>query len=190
MGLEFLVNNQRSINGHMSMVPKTFDAGASWNHQARIRSTKLTHSLSVAPLYLLYKDHKGWVVSMGGSPPTRPVASAGGGQIDHLSETVSTVLEPVAGEWSGGLESNSTPDFVSRIVNLNKKNIKVEDIDMELVERGLDEELAVREEEFLRQVDNEIELDSGHDITWDGNTTSGACTTLDGENDDDNTLIN
>ena len=53
VGLEFLVNNQRCINGHMSMVLKTFDAGASWNHQARIRATKLTHSLSVATLYLL-----------------------------------------------------------------------------------------------------------------------------------------
>ena len=71
---------------------------------------------------------------MGGPPPTRPVASAGGGQIDHLSETVSIVLEPVAGEWSGGMESNSTPDFVIRIVNLNKKNIKVEDIDIEEVD--------------------------------------------------------
>ena len=59
------------------------------------------------------------------------------------------------------MESNSTPDFVIRIVNLNKKNIKVEDIDIEEVDRALDEELAVKEEEFLRQVDTEIELDSG-----------------------------
>ena len=88
------------------------------------------------------------------------------------------------------MESNSTPDCVSRIVKINKKNIKVEDIDMEEVDRALDEELAVKKVEFLIQVDNELELESEHDITGDGNTTSGACTTLDGENDDDNTLIN
>jgi hypothetical protein len=32
VGLEFLVNNQRSINGHLSMGLKTFDAGADWNN--------------------------------------------------------------------------------------------------------------------------------------------------------------
>ena len=179
VGLEFLVNNQRSIKSHMSMVLNMFDAGADWNHQAIIRATKLTHSLSVAPLYLLYKDHKGWVVSMGGPPPTRPVASAGGGQIDHLSETVSIVLEPVAREWSGGKESNSTPDFVSRIVYLNKKKIKVEDIEMEEVDKAIDDELASKEEEFLRQLDQDIELNDeestnrdyhGHGILINHNT--------------------
>ena len=158
VGLEFMMTNQRSINGHMSMVLKTFDVGSNWNHQARIRATKLTMSLSVAPLYLLYKDHKGWVISMGGAPPTRPVASAGGGQIDHLSETVSTALEPVAGEWSGGMESNSTPDFVSRIVTLNKKELKNEEIDIEEVDRAIDDEIARKEEAFLHEVDQEIEL--------------------------------
>ena len=99
VGMEFLMKNQRRLNSHMSMILKTFNVGASWNHQARIRATKLTHSLSVAPLYLLYKDRKGWTVDTGGPPPTRPVASAGGGQDDHFSETVSQCLEPVANTW-------------------------------------------------------------------------------------------
>ena len=56
----------------------------------------ITHTLSVAPLYLLYKDHKGWTVEMGGSPPSRPEASTGSGQNDNFSEVASIMLEPVA----------------------------------------------------------------------------------------------
>ena len=43
-------------------------------------------------------------MNMGTPPPTRPVASAGRGQNDHLSETVSQVLEPVANVYEGGME--------------------------------------------------------------------------------------
>ena len=53
VNLDFLLQNQSRLNGHVSMLLKTFNAGADWNHQARLRATKLTHSLSVAPLYLL-----------------------------------------------------------------------------------------------------------------------------------------
>ena len=135
VGLEFMMKNQKRLNGHMSMILKTFNVGAAWNHQARIRATKLTHSLSVAPLYLLYKDHKGWTVETGGVPPTRPVASAGGGQDDHLSETVSQILEPVANSAAGGMETASTQDFTSKIVELNKGNLELEDIDLESVDK-------------------------------------------------------
>ena len=72
VGLEFMLKNQKRLNGHISMILKTFNVGAAWNHQARIRATKLTHSLSIAPVYLLYKDHKGWAVETGGVPPSRP----------------------------------------------------------------------------------------------------------------------
>ena len=89
---DFLVENERRLNGHISMMLKTFMVGATWSHEARHRATKITHSLSVAPMYLLYKDHKLWTVEMGGVPPTRPVCSAGGGQNDHLSEGVSQLL--------------------------------------------------------------------------------------------------
>ena len=103
VSLNFMQENQRRINGHISMLLKTFMVGAQWGHEARHRATKITHSLSVAPLYLMFKDHKGWSVSLGGPPPTRPVASAGKGQNDHLSETVSQVLEPVANMYEGGM---------------------------------------------------------------------------------------
>ena len=140
VGLEFMMKNQKRLNGHMSMILKTFNVGAAWNHQAIIRATKLTHSLSVAPLYLLYKDHKGWTVETGGVPPTRPVASAGGGQDDHLSETVSQILEPVANSAAGGMETASTQDFTSKIVELNKGNLELEDVDLESVDKMFKEE--------------------------------------------------
>ena len=123
--LDFLLRNQNRLNGHMSMLLKTFNAGADWNHQARLRATMLTHSLSVAPLYLLFKHHKGWTVEAGGPPPRRPVASAGGGQDDHLSETISIFLEPVANKMEGGMETTSTPDFISRLLNLTRKNLSL-----------------------------------------------------------------
>ena len=65
---EFLANNERRLNGHISMLLKTFLVGANWKHEGRHRATKITHSLSVTPMYLLFKDHKSWTVEMGGGP--------------------------------------------------------------------------------------------------------------------------
>ena len=113
--VEFLIKNQRKINGHLSMLLKTFLVGESHNHYERIRNLKLTHSLSVAPLYLLFKDHKGWTLETGTPPPSRPVVSAGSGQNDHLSEIISHVLEPIVKMRPGGMEVTSTGDFISRI---------------------------------------------------------------------------
>ena len=143
--LDFLMNNQRKLNGHMSMLLKTFNVGADWKHQARIRATKITWSLSIAPLYLLYKDHKGWTVVTGGPPPTRPVASAGGGQNDNMSETVNLILEPVANTCTGGMETKSTPGFVSKIVKMNEKARELEEIDLEEIDKALDEEAKMKD---------------------------------------------
>ena len=93
----------------------------------------------MAPLYLLYKDHKGWTVEMGGSPPSRPVASAGSGQKDNVSEVASIMLEPVANKWKGGMEVQSTPDMVSLVEELNDGDLELEDIDLQEVDRALDE---------------------------------------------------
>ena len=53
----FLQENQRRINGYLSMLIKIFRIGDADSHYDRIRSLKLTWSLSVALLYLLSKDH-------------------------------------------------------------------------------------------------------------------------------------
>ena len=95
VSLDFLIKNQRKINGHVSMLLKTFLVGESHGHYERIRNLKITHSLSIAPLYLLFKGHMGWTLETGKPPPSRPVVSAGSGQNDHLSEIISNILEPV-----------------------------------------------------------------------------------------------
>ena len=72
--LEFLLKNQRKINGHLSKLLKTFMVGKRQNHYQRICSLKQTHSPSIAPQYLLFKD---WTLETGKPPPSRPVVSAG-----------------------------------------------------------------------------------------------------------------
>ena len=139
VSLEFVMKNETQINGHMSMLLKTFMVGKDWGHEDRTRATKITHSLSVAPMYIMYKDHKGWSVSMGTTPPSRPVASAGGGQNDNLSETVSQALEPVANIWKGGMEANSTSDVIDKIEHMNENKAPFDDVDLEAVDRELDE---------------------------------------------------
>ena len=67
---------QRELNGHISMLIKTFKIGSYWDHGHRVRETMMNENQSICPLSLLFKDHKGWVAREGGSePPTRPVAA-------------------------------------------------------------------------------------------------------------------
>jgi hypothetical protein len=72
----------RKVNGHVSMLLKVFKVGKNWNHQDRLRETMINNSLAVCPLYLLFKDHKGWNWGKG-APPTRPVASGNRGMNLH-----------------------------------------------------------------------------------------------------------
>ena len=67
--LNFLLENQKRINGHISMLIKTFMVGSDQKHQSRIRALRINHSLSIAPLYLLFKDHKGWSLDTGTAAP-------------------------------------------------------------------------------------------------------------------------
>ena len=69
--------------------------GEAHKHKDRVRSIKITLSLSVALMYLLFKDHKGWSWETGKAPPARAVVSEGSRQNDHLSEIISNQLEPV-----------------------------------------------------------------------------------------------
>ena len=139
VNLEFLIKNQRKINGHLSMLLKTFMVGKSHNHYERIRNLKLTHSLSVAPLYLLFKDHKGWTLDTGKPPPSRPVVSAGAGQNDHLSEIISHILEPVVKMLPNGMEMTSTGDLIHKMEGMSKLVIPVEEINLEEVDTQMDD---------------------------------------------------
>ena len=153
--LEFLLKNQRKINGHISMLLKTFMVGKLHEHYERIRNLKLTHSLSVAPLYLLFKDHKGWQINTGTPPPSRPVVSAGSGQNDHLSEIISHILEPIVKMNPGGMEMTSTGDFLALVDGINKMVIPYEDISLEEVDIHLDEQIS--KSINLDEVDNHLD---------------------------------
>ena len=66
---------QREVNGHVSMLLKVFRVGENWpNNVDRVRETMLGEGLSVCPITLLFKDHKGWNNTQGKVPPTRQVA--------------------------------------------------------------------------------------------------------------------
>jgi hypothetical protein len=154
--LQFLLENQRRINGYISMLCKVFTIGEAHKHLDRIRSLKITMSLSVAPLYLLFKDHKGWSLETGGPPPSRPVISAGGGQNDHMSEIISHVLEPVVKTMTGGLEQESSSDMMALMNEINDENHEIEDIDLESVDKELEDQERRAEERY-----NNFDLPTG-----------------------------
>ena len=75
VGWEELKRAQSELNGHVAMLCKVFKIGQSWNHEDRIREKMLGEGLTVCPVSLLYKDHKGWDNKSGTVPPTRHVGS-------------------------------------------------------------------------------------------------------------------
>ena len=93
---------------------------------------------------------QGLALETGKPPPSRPVVSAGSGQNDHLSEIISHVLEPLVKMRPGGMEVTSTGDFISRVEETNRKNIAIEDIDLNQVDHHLDE----MEKEAQRRYDD------------------------------------
>ena len=122
VGWEIIRESQRELNGHVSMLIKTFRIGHNWDHGARIRESTMGESLSVCPLSLLFKDHKGWTVDSGTVPPTRPVVGGHLGINLHISEIVSDILDPVVATYQGGHEVISTEDMVARAEVLNSEN--------------------------------------------------------------------
>ena len=61
-----------------------------------------------------------------------------------MSETVSGILEPVASTWTGGMETKSTPGFLSKINEMNENAPELEDIDLCEVDRALDEAASMK----------------------------------------------
>ena len=106
---------QSELNGHVAMMAKIFEIGKAWNHQDRIRETMLGKGLSVCPVSLLLKDHKGWSPSSGTVPPTRHVAGGHVGMNFHLSEINSDILEPLVENFKGGKEAISTEDMLAKV---------------------------------------------------------------------------
>ena len=121
VGWEELKRAQSELNGHVAMLCKVFKIGQSWNHEDRIREKMLGEGLTVCPVSLLYKDHKGWDNKSGTVPPTRHVAGGHLGMNLHMSEIISDILEPLVETIKGGVEVISTEDLLARIEELNQR---------------------------------------------------------------------
>ena len=105
---------QRVVNMHSEWLAMIFNVGENWNQNDRVSSSMQDWSESVAPLYLLIKDHKGWSEETGTPPPSRPVCSGNRGFNKHLSELVSLILEPLSHAMEGG-DVNSTGAFLDQV---------------------------------------------------------------------------
>ena len=122
VGLDRIREIQGEINGNMSMLIKVFKLGRGWDQVERVRETMIGNSLTLCPLYLTYKDHKGWDHTRGTPPPTRPIAGGNTGLNLHLSEVLSEVTESVAAHHKDTCEVISTEDMIARIQELNEGN--------------------------------------------------------------------
>ena len=101
-GWDVVGEAQREVNGHVSMLLKIFKVGEYWeNNVDRVRETMLGEGLSVCPITLLFKDHKGWDNNKSSVPPTRHVAGGHVGLNMNLSEVVSDILEPMVSTIGG-----------------------------------------------------------------------------------------
>ena len=112
--------SQKELNGHVSMIIKIFKIGEAWDHTSRVRETTMGEGMSICPMSLLFKDHKGWSPTSGSAPPTRPVVGGHLGINMHISELVSDILDPVVACYEGGREIISTEDMVARSEILNE----------------------------------------------------------------------
>ena len=114
---------QEELNGHCAMWLKMTQMGQKWEHESRQRKTHINHSVSIAPVYFMVKDHKKW---NGTDPiPTRPVCSAVAGMNVHLSNIISPYLDAIADEMKGTMEIISTEDGLARIDLFNKQQDEV-----------------------------------------------------------------
>ena len=120
ISVDKLSSIQNTVNSHCSWVSKIFGIGSNWEHTDRVASSMTENSESVAPLYLLIKDQKGWTEDSNAPPPSRPVCSGNRGFNKHLSELVSLILEPLS-HSTNGAEVNSTGSFLDKIQTLNNK---------------------------------------------------------------------
>ena len=126
VNLEQIKGTQADLNGNMAMIIKFCRMGAKWNHGDRMRGTTINGSENVCPMYLSYKDHKGWTGTDGKPAPTRPIASGNVGMNIHISEVVSEIIEPVVDSFEGGNEAISSEDLMASLMGLNEEKLEWE----------------------------------------------------------------
>ena len=138
---------QNLLNGHVSMWLKMTGMGAQWEHESRQRSTHIEDSVSIAPLYLLVKDHKECKPNC--PPSTRPVCGAISGMNVHLSNIISPYLDALADEMPDTMEAISSEDCLSRIDRFNKNFDSGGNAEKISFQQTGDVEYGTDEEEFM-----------------------------------------
>ena len=122
VGNSMITKIQNELNGNLSMMIKFCKMGKNWNHGDRMRATMINQSGNICPMYLTYKDHKGWKGDDGSPPPTRPIAGGNTGMNLHISEALSEMIEPIVDAHEGNNEVISTEDFKARMEIINETN--------------------------------------------------------------------
>ena len=110
------------------------------------------------------------------------MCSAGAGQDDHLSEVISHILEPIIKMRPGGLEVNSTGDFISIIDDINTRDIPIEEINLEEIVKHLEDqekEAQKRYDEFDSNM-GELGADKSLPEGWKSTVTLEDITFTDG----------
>ena len=111
---------QSYVNDHTWWAKEILQCGANWNHFDRMSTNLEDKGEQVCKMSLLIKDHKSWSTESVSPPPSRPVVSGNFGLNCHLSELISTILEPIAYEESGN-EMDSTDDMIAKISKINEQ---------------------------------------------------------------------
>ena len=121
---------QKSVNDHVYWASKIFQHGKNWNQSDRMATNLIDKGEQTCNMTLLIKDHKSWVPESNSFPPTRPVVAGNSGLNCHLSEIVSSIIEPIAFEESGN-EVVSTNDILARLTKINDKLARSKDVVLE-----------------------------------------------------------
>ena len=161
---------ERALNGHMRWWNSIWSLGSHWSQEDRCLRNLLNHGLGACPMTLLMKDHKPWEII----PKSRSVMGGNEGGNTGISEFLSMVLEPVAGEQSESMEINATNGLLADIFDLNKA------LEKETAENPTNEEFSIREEELstlVEQWSSSNEEISSHEEECDMTSKEGTSTT-------------
>ena len=115
-------NLQKHVNNNVWWLAEIIGYSKEKN-KARMMENLIDHGMEVPSMKILIKDHKQWSFESGNVLPSRPVVNGRAGFNTHLSEVLSTILEPIALEMSGA-EVNSTEETLATFENINKKIIE------------------------------------------------------------------